>query len=126
MREKLKNIGNEERHTFTGEFVRFGEKKAYKGHKPDITVLLSNVKDEKGQVLTDHLWMSYTKGFESCDLKKYDIVQFDARVAVYEKGYKGHREWDEWQALHPVSTDYKLSHPTKVKVIGTAEGCDDM
>lgn len=121
MREELKNIGEEVRHTFTGEFARFGEKKAYKSPIPDVTVLLVNVKDEKGNIVTDHLWFNYTKGFKACDLQIGDVVQFDARVKEYEKGYKGYRDWDYDEFLPPVSLDYKLSHPTKISVISRAE-----
>lgn len=120
MRTELKKIGADERHTYTGEFVRFGEKKPYKGHIPDVTVLLANIKDLDGNIVTDHLWFNLTKSFQKCDLKEHDIVQFDARVAEYEKGYKGYRDWDDYY-FPPVSVDYKLSHPTKVSVIGRSD-----
>ena len=110
-------MGDKERHTFTGEFARFGEKPAYKGHIPDITVLLLNVKDADGNVVTDHLWFNYTKGFAACDLKEGDIVRFDARVKEYEKGYKGYKTWADDEFLPPVSTDYKLANPTKISVV---------
>jgi hypothetical protein len=32
-----------------------------------------------------------TKGFESADLLPGDVVEFCARVSIYEKGYKGYR-----------------------------------
>lgn len=123
MRENLKKIGNNERHTFTGVFARFGEKKAYKGIIPDITVLLLDIKDKDGNLITDHLWFNLTKEFKACKLKENDIVQFDARVAMYEKGYKGHRGWD-WDEYPEVSVDYKLSYPTKISVIGRVEADD--
>lgn len=116
MRSKLQNIGEKERHTFTGEFERFGQKPAYKGSIPDVTVLLLNVKDKDGNIVTDHLWFNYTNGFRACDLKAGDIVQFDARVKAYEKGYKGYRDI-EAEIMHPVSWDYKLSYPTNITVI---------
>lgn len=121
MRIELKNIGDKERHTFTGEFGRFGEKPAYKSPIPDVTVLLLHVKDETGNIVTDHLWFNYTKGFRECDLRFGDIVQFDARVKEYEKGYKGYRDFEDDEFLPPVTIDYKLSHPTKIKVIERAD-----
>lgn len=119
MRTDLKNIGETDRHTFTGRFARFGEKRAYKSPIPDVTVLLLEVKDTDGNMVADHLWFNYTKGFKDCNLAIGDIVQFDARVKEYEKGYKGHRYDDEF--FHPVSIDYKLSHPTKISVIEHAD-----
>ena len=118
MREVLKDIGSEERHTFTGEFERFGEKPAYKGPIPIKTVLLVNVKDEKGNVVTDHIWFTCTKGFEACNLQERDIVQFDARVGTYMKGYAGYRDIEFYK---PLELDYKLTYPTKISVIGKVE-----
>lgn len=119
MRTDLKNIGETDRHTFTGRFERFGKKRAYKSPIPAVTVLLLDVKDAGGNIVADHLWLNYTKGFEACDLCVGDIVQFNARVRVYEKGYKGHRYENEF--FHPISIDYKLSHPTKISVVEHAE-----
>lgn len=112
MRKKLKQKGFDERHTFTGTFERFGIKRGYKG--PVETVLLVDIFDSNGKKMTDHLWFNKTKGFASLDLKEGDIIQFDARVAACEKGYKGYRE----DVYAPIKTDYKLSYPTKISIIG--------
>ena len=112
MREQLEEI-NEYRGTFTGEFVRLGKKRSY-GYLKE-TVLLIDVKDEAGKKMTDHLWFNLTKGFQNLNLKEGDLVQFDARVKEYQKGYKGRRR----QVYKPVENDYKLSHPTKLSVINS-------
>ena len=79
-------------------------KNGYKGPVP--TVLLKDVKNVEGKVLTDHLWFNYTKGFQSLgELKEGDIVQFNARCKEYEKGYKGYRA----DVYKPIEIDYKLS-----------------
>ena len=97
------------RGTFTGTFVRMGQKNGYKGPVP--TVLLKDVKNVEGKVLTDHLWFNYTKGFQSLgELKEGDIVQFNARCKEYEKGYNGYRA----DVYKPIEIDYKLSHPSKI------------
>ena len=84
--------------------------------KPEPTVLLVDIKDEFDVILTDHLWFNYTKGFQDLGkLKPGDQIEFDARVAKYEKGYKGRDEF--LQLSRPVETDYHLSYPTKLKKI---------
>jgi hypothetical protein len=115
MRTALKDIGSGYRHTFTGIFIRTGIKNGYKGILR--TILLKDVKDSEGNVVTDHLWFNMTKVFQSANLSEGDIVQFNARVAQYEKGYKGYRD----DVYCPIETDYKLSHPTKVKNLGRSE-----
>lgn len=109
MRKELKKL-KEFRGTFTGTFVREGEKSSF-GH-PKKTILLANITDSAGKVLTDHLWFNLTKGFASLSLETDDIVQFDARVKEYTKGYFGYRD-DVFDK--PPEIDYKLSHPTKLK-----------
>ena len=119
MREKLKEIGEESRHTFTATFERFGKKRAFKG--PDlITVLLIDVVYE-GKIVADHVWLNLTKGFEKCDLKPGDVVQFDGRVAEYEKGYFGPRHDDDIYSNHPPADDFEISYPTKISVITRAQ-----
>lgn len=68
-----------------------------------------------GKIVTDHLWFDLTKGFESADLLPGDVVEFCARVSIYEKGYKGYRN-DVFD--RPIEKDYRLSRPTKIKKIG--------
>ena len=114
MRTELKKI-NGDRRTFTGTFVRLGTKSSYGYVKQ--TLLLADVKDSSGNVVTDHLWFNLTKGFESLNLVPGDIVQFDARVKPYMKGYRGWRDEDDDYEYKPVSVDYKLSNPSKVKRI---------
>ena len=109
MRKKLKSL-EAIRSTFIGTFCRAGMKVDF-GH-PKRTLLLTNVKDSTGKIITDHLWFNYTKGFATLNLVPGDTVQFDARVKAYVKGYQGYREdiFDK-----PVELDYLLSHPTKLK-----------
>lgn len=98
-----------ERKTFSGTFVRFGIKNGWNG--PEETVLLTNIKDAEEHVITDHLWFNLTKGFKKLGLRKADVVSFNARVAQYEKGYKGYRD----DVYSEVEIDYKLSYPSKVR-----------
>ena len=112
MRENLKKLHGV-RTRFQGTFVRFGEKSSFKG-PPKVTVLLKDVK-RGSDILCDHLWFNLTKELEKLDLQPNDVVEFDARVTGYVKGYKGHRRSDdEFDDDAPLEKDYRLSHPTKV------------
>jgi len=112
-RQKLQKI-KEYRGTFTGTFRRFGEKRGFNGY-PETTLLLLKIKDEKETVVADHLWFNYMKGFQNLGkLTVGAIIQFDARVKEYYKGYQGYRDDVERSSTR----DYKLSHPTKLSVIG--------
>lgn len=118
MREKLKDIRGM-RQRFTGTFERFGTKPAYKG-APIKTVLLVDVKNQRGEEVCDHIWFTSGKQFESLELRPGDKICFDARVKSYIKGYRGRRE--DYDAK-PVTTDYKLSHPNNfVKHLEGAQG----
>lgn len=109
MREKLREIGCEERHRFTATFSRFGTKNGFKGLVE--TVLLIDVKDANGNIVTNHLWFNKTKGFASLSLNEGDVVEFTARVDEYTKGYFGRRE----DVYKPIEKDYRLTYPTNIK-----------
>ena len=64
-------------------------------------------------LVTDHVW--FTCGRWSEDISEGDVVEFDARVMSYKKGYRGYRE-DMWDAPPP-SIDYRLERPTKVEIL---------
>ena len=118
MRKRLRDLGDEERHTFTAEFVRFGIKNGWTGDVP--TVLFKNVK-LGDRIVCDHLWFTCGKQFDALGLQIGDIVEFSARVVSYIKGYMGYRD-DVWDK--PVEEDWKLSFPTKVRKIGRNENPD--
>jgi len=100
------------RKKFRGVFVRFGKKANYQGYT-DMTILLTSIIDvETNQVVTDHLWFNYTKGFEDAGIKEGDVIEFEARIKEYKKGYVNARA-----GIRNRSRDYKLSHPTQIKVI---------
>lgn len=102
----------EQRATFRGTFVRFGTKAGWQGRE-EPTVLLAAICDADGRQVCDHLWFNLTKALAALALQPGDVVQFDARVKAYVKGYFGRRD-DVWK---PPALDYKLSHPTKVRKV---------
>ncbi len=101
-----------ERRKFSAVFCRFGSKTNYHGYSAE-TVLLTNVIDsENGQLVADHLWFNYTKSFQEAGLIAGKLVEFEARIKKYVKGYVNIRYKIDKRTL-----DYKLSHPSKVKTI---------
>jgi len=113
MRKELKPL-LENRITVKAVFSNRGWKTGYMGDSLE-TLLFTNVCDFAGNVLTDHIWLNSTKGFEKLDLQIGNIVIFEARVKSYSKGYKGRDI--ELRFEKPVTTDYKFSHPTKIKKV---------
>lgn len=100
---------------FRGTVAQFGTKRAFRG--PDLpTMMLRDVKDETGQIVTDHLWMTVGKQLSRLNVQVGEKIVFVARVTRYEKGYQGSRE-DVFAA--PLSTDYRLSYPTNARRVET-------
>ncbi|MBX2945403.1 MAG: hypothetical protein KF725_06185 [Cyclobacteriaceae bacterium] len=101
-----------ERKRFRAVFSRLGKKTNFKGYSEE-TILLSNVVDAgTNKLVTDHVWFSYSKAFEKIDLTKGCMLEFDARVKAYKKGYVNTR-----YRMNNRSLDFKLSHPTKIRRI---------
>jgi hypothetical protein len=101
-----------ERKKFRGTFNRVGKKTNYRGY-PEETILLSNIIDmETSTVVADHIWFSFTKGFEKVKLEEGSTLEFEARIKEYSKGYINKR-----YGINNRKKDYKLSHPTKIKLI---------
>ncbi len=110
MRRLLRDIQGA-RKKFCGVYVRKGTKTGWKGCILP-TILLKDITDETGKVMCDHLWFNLTKGFQHLHLIDGVVIEFEARVKEYQKGYNGYRE----DVFAPCSVDYKLSNPTKLKV----------
>jgi len=108
MRTELKNQEGT-RKKFEAVFVKFGKKINYLGYSEE-TVLLKNILDiEQKKIVADHVWFTYTKNFQLIALVEGIHIQFEARVKKYNKGYVNSR-----YKINKKSTDYKLSHPTKI------------
>ena len=104
MREKLREIAGT-RARFRGRFERFGTRTSF-GYVKRMALLL-NVTDVRGNEMTDHLWLNLSKGVEALELKPGEVVEFDARVKPYTKGYHDNRR-----------RDYKLNNPTHFVKLG--------
>jgi hypothetical protein len=76
------------------------------------TYLLRDVADAAtNKQLTDHLWIVVGKWAQG--LRLGDTIAFDARVAVYTKGYWGRRD----DIYKPPALDWQLQRPTKVEIV---------
>ncbi len=104
-----------QRKKFMATFSRVGTRTNYHGHA-EHTLLLTDVIDvETSMRLTDHVWFTFTKGFEDAGLKEGKEgtrLEFEARVKEYKKGYVNTQ-----YKINQQRTDYKLSHPTKIKMV---------
>jgi len=111
MRKQLASVEGS-RKKFAGIFSRFGKKTNYHGYA-DRTILLVNIVDlETNSRVADHVWFNYTKAFEKLLLEPGVRVEFDARVKIYKKGYVNAK-----YKIDNRSFDFRLSHPTGVKLL---------
>jgi len=100
------------RKKFRATFSRFGKKVNFSGYT-DTTLLLTHLIDmETNTMVADHLWFAFTKGFEKAAIKEGDVIEFEARVKIYKKGYINRK-----LSINERQSDYKLSHPTHIRVI---------
>jgi len=110
MRKELERLGTDKRYRFRARVSDFGARRTCFGMYTVNMILLTDISlVENGKRVTDHVWFTagkIWKGFE-----KGTVVEFDARVAEYVKGYK--------RSVF----DYKLSHPTKIaNCVSTQDG----
>jgi hypothetical protein len=103
-----------QRKKFKGIFVRTGRKSGFNGYSQE-TILLKDITNlEHGVVVTDHLWLNLTKGFEALKVKEGMTLEFEARIKEYTKGYV-----NKHYKIDHQKKDYKLSHPTKFRIATT-------
>ncbi len=109
MRGKLENkLGP--RMTFKAKVERFGRKNARGFPGFTKTILLKNIiVFSTGEEATDHAWFTVGEMSEFNYVQEGDIIQFDARVKTYWKGY-----YNERQLIDERKVDYRLSHPTNL------------
>lgn len=111
MRKELAGQSGQ-RKKFLATFSRIGKKTNYHGHSED-TILLNEVIDrETGMIVAGHVWFGYTKGFENVGITPGVQIEFEARIKEYSKGYVNSR-----YGINNRKNDYKLSHPSKIKVV---------
>ena len=100
------------RKKFRAVFICIGKKAGFNGYSEE-TILLKDIKDvESNVIVADHIWFSYTKGFEKLTLAEGTPLEFEARIKEYRKGYVNAR-----YKINNSTLDYKLSNPTKIKLV---------
>lgn len=64
------------------------------------------------QLLTDHLWFNYGKGFQQLGkLVNGDRIQFNGRISTYDKTCYS------TQGVRFKVEDYQIARPTKIKLL---------
>lgn len=108
MRSELEKLDGE-RKRFRATVEEFG---TGRGPKRTETILLVDVRrtDEPDTVVADHVWFKKTAAFGGIALG--DVIEFDAEVEPYEKGYQNFR-----LGIDETTTDYRLSKPANVQVV---------
>lgn len=122
MRQELqKREGRRKR--FRATIDRCGTKYGWRGESLP-TVLVTNVYDiEDDELVADHVWLNRTKSMDGIIFRKGEIIEFDARVGTYVKGYLGH---DFMKRLeNPPMLDYQLTRPTKFVRVGHEEDAQE-
>jgi hypothetical protein len=111
MRKELQKQEGQ-RKQFQAYFVKLGSKRGYHGYSEE-TILLRQIRDiESNKIVADHLWFTFSKTFQAVKLSEGARLEFEARVKVYSKGYVSSR-----LKIDNRTQDYKLSHPTKVRLV---------
>jgi len=108
-----KALASEEgqRKKFQAVFVRLGKKVNFKGYSEE-TILLKNILDlDTQKIVADHIWFTYTTGFQKLQLEEGCHVSFEARIKKYVKGYVNRQ-----YKMDNRKEDFKLSHPTKISL----------
>lgn len=100
------------RFIFEGVIQRTGIRSTVDGTERE-TVMIKNIKlANKKTVICDHVWINSSKHLK--EAKIGDVVQFEASVSKYVKGYKGEKNGIN----RPIKIDYNINKFSHVKVIG--------
>jgi hypothetical protein len=82
-------------------------------------LLLKDIKDETGQIVTDYQWFNLAKGFSIANLFPGDIVEFSGKV---KKNTLGKKKLFNG-SYSSVKDDFKITFPSKVrKITGATDG----
>lgn len=108
MRTELEKLAGE-RKRFRAVVEDFG---AGRDKRPIETILLVDVRrvEEPDVVVSDHAWLKKGATFQAVAVG--DMIEFDAEVEKYEKGYVNFR-----LGIDETTVDYRLAKPSHVQVV---------
>ena len=86
MRRKMEKYKDGEKHRFTGAVERFGSFIDKESGKLKKSVLLMDIRDEKGNLCTQHAWVTVDKRLEQAGLLEGVKYSFQAKVGTYKRG----------------------------------------
>lgn len=97
---------------FSATVDRFGRRNVNRHNKDVVwTIVLKNITDKDGNLITDHLWLNLTKEFDKLNVREGDRLEFSARVVEYYKNKHGSSS----------EKDYKLEKLVGVKKLTHTE-----
>jgi hypothetical protein len=81
------------------------------------TILLISLRDASGRLLTDHIWINHTTGFDAEGLfRTGESIISTAFVSEYVKGYFGEKL--DVRYAHSYSIDICLNYPYNIQKAG--------
>jgi len=108
-RKELRRVYGK-RMRFHAKVERFGNRPNWHGY-PQPTILLRNIAAVDNEtIVSDHLWFTVGASWQGVGVG--DLIEFDARVGEYSKGYVNTRE-----GIDNRQVDYKLNRPTRIVVM---------
>jgi hypothetical protein len=108
MRTELEKLEGRRRR-FRAVVEEFGVGRSSK-HRETILVVDVRLADALDAIVADHLWLKKNASFAA--VAPGDIVEFDADVEKYEKGYVNFV-----QGIDETTVDYRLTNVSNVQVI---------
>lgn len=116
MREKLKRLVGE-RLRVRATVIQYGEKKTAGGSYRRMICLGPVLQLPPGKEVADHVWLRAGPIVAGLHLHPGDVVEFDASVAQYWKGYV-----NQAKRIDERKIDYKLIFPANYEVISRYAG----
>lgn len=114
MRNELRAYEGQ-RMVFTGVVCRIGSRRPFRGSRKKLsTILLRDVKNEEGEIITDHIWLDLTPPFVVVHPRYGDIIKFTGVVESYVRGISSiHNFYNTGK----MSLDYTIHHINDISVI---------
>lgn len=86
MRKQLAKIQDGKKHTFLATMERYGSYVDRATGEKTRTILLKNITDSAGTVLTDHVWIREDSYLKNSTLIVGKLYSFEAKVGTYDRG----------------------------------------